>query len=218
MTDEPTRYPLAWPIGRPRRTAGFKNGNFKRDGRWVSVADAIGRIQNEVRLFGGSGLLVSTNIAYKRDGMPYSNQKDPEDRGVCVYFQMKGTPYAIACDQYTAVADNLAAVAAHIAATRAITRYGVATAAETLQAFAALPPPPGMAQAAPARPQRPWREVLGLKASFPGDMDPEDAATIIRARWARESKNAHPDLVGGSIEAMAEINDARDAALKETRA
>ena len=41
-----------------------------------------------------------------------------------LYFHLKKQPYAMACDRYTTVADNLAAIAAHIDAVRAIERHG----------------------------------------------------------------------------------------------
>ena len=142
---------------------------------------------------------MSSNVQLRRDGLPYSGQREPEDRGVCVYFQMQGKPYAMACDLYTTVADNLAAVAAHIEATRAITRHGVASAAETLQAFQALPPPGG----------RHWTDVLNL----PRGTDAE----AIKSAHRKLLAGAHPDQ-GGSHDRMAELNAARDAALKDTPA
>lgn len=192
-----TAYPLSWPFGRPRRRSGWRNGNFRSGGKWLTVSTATARVLDEVRKLGGNSVIISSNVQLRRDGLPYSGQKEPDDRGVCVYFRMDGQPYAMACDLYTTVADNLAAVAAHIEATRAITRHGVASAAETLQAFHALPAPGG----------RHWSTVLNL----PRDAKPDD----VKAAHRRLLIDNHPDR-GGNESAMAEINAARDAALKET--
>lgn len=190
----PDAYPLAWPAGKPRTPATQqKHGRFARDGRWITLAGACERVQAEVKRLGGRWLVISTNIALRRDGKPYSGQREPDDRGVCIYFDLDGQPYAMACDRYTEVADNLAAIAAHIEATRAIERHGVASAAETLQAFQALP--------APKRPH----EILGVPANA--------SAAEIKTAWRKAIAGAHPDQ-GGSEAAAAELNAARDEMLK----
>jgi len=204
MTDAPLAYPLAWPAHRPRRTSGWKNGKFTKRGQWVTNVDSIARVKEEVRKLGGSNLLISSNVALRQDGFPRSGQGEPADRGVCAYFSLKGEPMAVACDRYTTVADNLAAIAAHLDATRAIERHGVASASETLQTFALLAAPAGSA------PTRPWREVLSMSGH---PMHGDDPAEVAR-RYRVLAAERHPDR-GGSQEAMAELNAARDAALKE---
>lgn len=187
-------FPLAWPPGRPRtKPSDRKHGRFVRDGRWITVSAASDRVEAEVKRLGGRWPVISTNIALRRDGRPYSGQKEPEDCGVCVYFDLDGKPYALACDRYTEVADNIAAIAAHIEATRAITRHGVASAAETLQAFEALPAP------------KKAHEVLGV----PTDAD----AATVRSAWRSLIAAAHPDQGGTEAQAAA-LNAARDEMLR----
>lgn len=104
----------------------------------------------------------------------------------------------LTCDRYRTVAGNIAAIAAHIAATRAIERYGVATIEQMFTGFQAIRGPG----------PKPWREVLGAK----------DGAAITREwilmRRRELAVRNHPDA-GGSDERMAEINSAADAALAE---
>lgn len=146
--------------------------------------------------------LISSNVETRLDGTPKSGGANRADPGVCLYFTLKGKPHALACDAYTTVAQNLGALAAHLEATRAIERHGVATAAETLQAFQALPPPAG------TKPARPWWEVFGVdKAS----VDVDDVKALFRVK----AKKAHPDQPGGSVLAMAELNSALQQALNE---
>ena len=174
--EAPPAFPLAWPVGKPRTPAAQrKAGKFRSSGRELTVAVAAARVEDELQKLGARWPLISSNVELTLSGRPRSGQREPDDRGVCVYFQMGGKPYAMACDRYTTVADNLAAVAAHIDATRAIERHGVATAAETLQAFQALAAP-GAAH---------WTATLGLS---------RDQATpeTIKAAHRRLLAGAHP--------------------------
>lgn len=199
MTEAPKAYPLAWPAGKLRTPNNAKKvGKFSSGGKWVTVAVAATRVEDELQRLGARWPVISSNVELTLSGRPRSGQREPDDPGVCVYCDLKGAPYAMACDRYTEVADNLAAIAAHIGATRAIERHGVASAAETLQAFQALPAPGA---------RRHWREVFGLA----------DAATVdqISQAFRRLSAEKHPDGPGGSHDAMAELTAARDAALKE---
>lgn len=219
MSKEPTRYPLAWPAHRPRtplakrRASQFRTRS--REGRSVplSVAEALDRIEYEMARLDATYPLISTNVEPRLDGRPRSGQAAPTDAGVCVYFNLAGKPIALACDTYFTVEGNLGAVAAHLEATRAIARHGVATAAETLQAFSALPPPGNGPAAAP---QRPWRAVMGFSAGWEtGEdcLDREEAVGIVQARYRRQAQALgpeHPDLK--------DLNVARDAALKELKA
>lgn len=188
----PSAYPLAWPQHRPRRKHSERvRGSFVAGGVRINPSTAATRLEDEIRRLGGIYPLLSSNVELRKDGKPRSNQAPPADPGVCVYFQMKGKPYAMACDTYTEVAQNIAAIANHIEATRRIERYGVATAAETLQAFQALPSPPSC-----------W-EILGVT--------PGAGEAAIDAAYRAKARRAHPDS-GGTTAQMASLNAARDAA------
>jgi hypothetical protein len=164
------------------------------------VSEALERVEDELRRIGATYLVISTNIEPRLDGRPRSGQAKPEDPGVAIYFQLGQKSHCLPCDTYTTVADNLAAVAAHIAATRAIERHGVASIAEMFRGFAALPPP--------AKPPMKWWEVL--------EVQPNAQPWMIEAAYKHHAKTRHPDA-GGSAEAMAELNAARDLAMKGTR-
>ncbi|MDQ0303844.1 J domain-containing protein [Ancylobacter polymorphus] len=194
-------YPLQWP-NRPRkatrRRATF--GTVKGYGKApLTVAEAVERLSGELARLGARYVVISSNVELRRDGLPRSGQKEPADPGVAVYFQLAGKPHCLPCDTFDRVADNMAAIAGHIKAVRAQEAYGVATIAESFAGFVALPPP-GAA--------RPWREVMGFSPIHrPGSQE-------IAERYRRLARDKHPDA-GGSQEAMAELNAARDAAMKE---
>lgn len=209
----PQRFPLAWPAHRPRKAAGArKSGKFSADGRPVTMAVAVDRLDQELNRLGALYPVLSTNVELRLDGRPRSGQGNPSDPGACVYFSLQGKPFALACDTYTDVAQNVAALAAHLDHTRGIERHGVASAAESLEAFSALPPPSG----ATSQATRGWRDVLGFAPTFPAGYATEDALTLIGVRYRERAGKAHPDN-GGSDAAMAELNAARDAARQEVQ-
>jgi hypothetical protein len=204
MSERPEEpFPLTWPAHKPRTPwQKRRTGQFSKGGKWIGRLDAIARVEGQVKRLGGAYLLVSSDLPLRKaDGQPFKGASEPSDPGVCAYFYIKGIPYAMACDTYDVLAQNVAAIAAHLEATRAIERYGVATAAESLQAFQALPPP------ADVKPKRPWWEVFGVARD---GVDVEDLNALFRSR----ARRLHPDQ-GGDAEAMSELNVALKEALGE---
>lgn len=161
------------------------------------MAQALTRLQDELDRIGAQHCVLSSNLETKLDGQPRSGQSEPGDTGVCLYFQLKNRPTTMPCDRYWRVADNIAALAAHIEATRAIERHGVGTLDQMFTGF----------QAIRGTGPRPWREVLGFKPDQPASRQDVNAA------WERLIREHHPDA-GGTDQRAAEINAARDEALK----
>ena len=210
---ETTRFPLSWPTGWKRTPAHWREratfrstrqstytndaGNVVRTSavRALTVADAIRRLSGELGRLGATDEILSTNVATRLDGLPYSNQPEPTDPGAAVYFKLKGKPRALACDKWTRVADNIAAIAQHIDALRRIDRYGVGTMEQAFAGYAALPPS-----------AEDWRTVFGLNGG----------ATLadVEAKFRALAIQAHPDR-GGDPAVMAKLNAARDAARRE---
>lgn len=213
MTDNVSRYPLTWPSGWTRTpahqrraaafskkvdTAGYNGSTYKRTER-LSVGDGLTRLMGELSRLGARSVVVSSNLRLRTDGLPYAAQaKQLDDPGVAVYFTLKGAPRALACDKWTSAAENMAAIAGHIAAVRMQDRYGVGTLEQAFAGYAALPP-------AAAE----WWLVLDVPRD--ADRDQVDRAFKVKARLA------HPDT-GGSHDAMATVNAAREAAYEAFRA
>lgn len=193
-------FPLQWPPQRPRTPAAKRKlGQFSGNGRPITLAGATARLAAELRRIDAPdwNWIISSNLELRRsDGMPKSGQPAPKDPGVAVYFRQKDeTPICLPCDTYSTVEQNVAAIANHIAATRAIERYGVASIKEMFSGFTAI--------AAPG--SKHWTAVLGLDLSA-------STAQIKEAHmrlYKQVSGMAHPEA------AQAEINAARDQALKE---
>jgi len=211
---ETQRHPLAWPAAWKRTPASARKiarfhatrdhrgdpGSFRWRKQALTVADAIGRLADELRRLGvrAGDWLVSSDMEIRRDGLPYSDQRAPADPGVAVYFRLRGADRVLACDTWTRGADNLAAVAAHIAAIRAIDRYGVGTIDQAFAGYAALPPKGST-----------WRTTLGFAPDQIVTLDDVDAAFRARAR------DAHPDAAKGSHDAMSNLTAARIEARAE---
>lgn len=204
MTEQ-QRFPLSWPAGWPRtsvrRQAPFCKRN-RIEGGWTSnqrldIGDGLNRLNGELRRLGASQIVVSSNLRLNIDGSINRSQASPGDVGVAVYFKLRGGPRVLACDRWTRIADNLAAIAGHIEAIRACDRYGVGTLEQAFAGYAALP----------ANTAHNWRAVFGL-----GD-DVRDLARVDE-RYRELARTAHPD-VGGSHDAMARLSEARVAARQE---
>jgi hypothetical protein len=198
-----TRFPLCWPDGwRRTPTHQQRDARFKRDKRWLTISDGVGRVMTELEKMNISyqDVIISTNVRTRLDGLPRSGEPEPSDKGVAVYWRKgrDGQMQCMAIDIYTLVADNLGAVAATLEAMRAIERHGGAQVQErTFRGFAALPEKTG----------RHWTEILGTT---------ENAnRQHIEDQYRMLAKKAHPDTPTGSHEAMAELNRAREEALKE---
>jgi hypothetical protein len=206
--DAPQAYPLQWPKGKPRtpwdarergrfgkqRHIQHDTFSYSMKGN-LSVAEALKRLQGEIDRLGAYLPVVSSNLETRRDGLPRSGQRKPEDPGVAFYFRLKDKPIVLACDHYDTVEANIAAIAAHIDAMRAMERHGVGSLEQMFAGFMALPP-----AVAPDD----WRTVLGN----PGTL--ADAERVYRAA----AHEHHPDKTGGDDAKMAALN----AAIAKARA
>lgn len=181
-------YPLHWPVGWPR-TRSPQQSRFDVSS-FAVVRDNLFR---EIKLLGGTHIVLSTNVPLRQDGIPYANMRQPNDRGVAVYFLRRGKQMVFACDRWQKIEDNMRAIEKTIEAVRGIDRWGASEMLErSLQAFEALPAPKSC-----------WY-ILGV---LPG-ASRADVETAYRSK----ARVAHPGA-GGSTAAMAELNRARDEAL-----
>jgi len=167
----------------------------------VSTAMACDRLYRELDRLGvgrSDAVILSTNIMPTLRGVPRSGAVDPGDSGAAVYFTLNGRARVLACDTWIRLADNVAAIAAHIDAIRRIDRYGVGTLDQAFEGYRALP-----ARGAT------WRTMLGFDAGAVVSSD------RVLAAYRERARSAHPDMPTGSHEAMASLNAARDEALRE---
>lgn len=214
MQDDITRSPLCWPNWFPRTPASSRTyGRFgqKRASGYgvqdITLAQARSRVIESIGKFTKPGrgwradpddVIISTDLATRRDGLPRSGQRKPDDPGVAVYFELDGEHRCIPCDSYTRIEDNLAAVAATIEALRTIERHGSQMFRAAFTGFTGLPSPDQVQG-------RTWRDVISYYGS-----DMKEAKRAYRMA----SSKAHPDN-GGSTDAFYEVQVAWDQAKQE---
>lgn len=198
MSHQP--YPLEWPLGKPRT-------RFRQSSRFKALAFGKARddVFRELKNFNARDVIMSTNVPLRLDGIPYSGWRQPDDPGVALYFSLAGERYsdprryyAIACDAYRKVEENMRALVHTIEAMRTIARHGSSQLLEqAMSGFAALPPPadPGS-----------WWVVLGFRVKPP--------LATAKARWRELVAEHHPDR-GGTHEQMQRLNAAMAAAETE---
>lgn len=193
----PLYWPEDWPRAEHRSTAAYK----------VEFGKARDDVIRSMRCMGVriSDLVISTNVPLRRDGLPLSGMREPDDPGVAVYWVRGDKPFVIACDRWNRVKANVRAVWHALEGLRAIERCGATHVIErAFMGFSALPANAMMS------PQQ-WRTVLGLPKT--GRLTLAAVETAYRAEAAR----AHPDR-GGSHDRMVAVNAAREAALQELNA
>ena len=196
MTDR--RFPLHWPAGRLRTPAARRRAAlFRDDKKRMSISAAFDRLQDQLDRLGATGIILSTNLELRVDGVPRADRAPPADTGVALFFQLHGKDTVLACDRWDRVADNIAAIAAHIDALRGMDRWGVGSIEQAFAGYQTLPAP------------EQWWQVLGVGS--------QATRAEVEIAYRRLAPSAHPDT-GGSTGAMARLNAARDDGLRNPTA
>ncbi len=191
-----TACPLCYPQGQKRTRADLRS-----DARFsVSFAKARDELLHELELLGAIGVLISSNVPLCQDGLPKGTYTEPVDPGVAVYFKLKEKVFALACDKWNWVQDNMRAIGLHVAAIRGMQRWGVGELEQAFAGYEALPP-----SASKSKPKNEWWEVLGIAKSASGKE--------IKEAYLNLAKIHHPDN-GGDNQKMIEINSAYEQATK----
>lgn len=219
-------YPLCWPEGWPRTPthvrdvgAKFKGGdvyegygeNKRYVGRKMITFDrARGLLRDELDRLGAKAVIMSTNARLRADGEARSDDAERRsiDPGIAVYFTLKGKPMVMAQDAFTTLAANTRSLGLAIDAIRSLERHGGGTMMERAFAgFTALPAPEG------SQPKLAWWVVMNYSEdpAVRADLSVEE----IEARFKVLAKRRHPDVDGGSSAAMAELNQAREDAVRD---
>lgn len=196
--------PLHWPEGWKRtHPAQREHARFGRrtkeagrswaTSRELTINEAVTRLRDELCRMGiaDDDLVINTNLKLRLDGLPRSDQREPDDAGAVAYWRDRaGNTRCMAIDRYHRVADNLAAIAATIEAMRAIERHG---GAEILnRAFTGF--------TAIEDQSKPWHVVLGVPAHATTD--------DVRTAYRRARAATHPDREGGDTELFATVQAA----------
>lgn len=169
----------------------------------VTIAVATDRLEQQLDFLGAEAIVLSTNLELRLNGLPRGNQANPVDPGAAVWFNLKGKRMVFACDKWAQVADNIAALAAHIRATRSVENFGVGTLEQAFAGYRAIEDySAGI----------PWRRVLGFKD------DERVTRDTAEAKFRDQAKRLHPDLTGEDGVQMRQLNQAIAEARKELAA
>lgn len=168
-------YPLKWPIGWPR-SERREYARFH-----TSFFSALVGIRNQLSSMEAAGVVISSNIPVRKDGLPYSSFAEPRDSGLAVYFIKDGKEQCIPCDRWFKIADNAQAINLTLEALRGLDRWGAKSMIDAaFRGFEALPD---------------YTNGVVKKDYFKG-MDRYDASLEYR----RLVKTIHPDKGGDAAE------------------
>jgi hypothetical protein len=183
-------YPLRWPEGVERTPINSREpGKFRTGER-----EALANVRKSLEAFARESGKPLTELTATAN-QDFFGKLTGGDAAVAVWFTWDGLGVCLAVDRYQTVGANLQALHHIIEARRTELRHGTLTMVrQTFAGFLAI-----------AGPSSPWA-VLGIPPGSPAD--------TIRTAYLKLAKAAHSDA-GGSDAAMAKLNNARDAALKE---
>ena len=188
MTDR--FYPLKWPEGWPRTTAGLRRSAPYK----TSLDSAVKELVTDLNRMRAKDITISSSL---RGGLVKMTESEVRDPGVAVYWTHKdGSPRVMACDHWQRLRDNVRAVGRTIAAIRQIERCGATGLMDrALDGFKALPEAPDC-----------WR-LLGVKEGA--------GRQAISERFRELAATQHPDR-GGDAVTFAQLTQAYHEALGAT--
>lgn len=175
-------YPLQWLPQQPR-TNRPQRSRFGQH----STSKAGNYLVAELERLGAKNCIISSNLQERaRGGGFYANQR-VDDAGVVVYFKLKGSDKAMACDKWDKPEHNLWALYNSISAIRGLERWGGSEFLDGLfTGFKALPSPEDV--------------IITSIQYFTDCSDKEEVKQIYR----NLVKQLHPDA-GGNINEFQEM-------------
>jgi hypothetical protein len=184
--------PLQWPAGQPR-APHRRNSAFQ-----ATIYSATTKLQHELRLLGASNIIATSNLKISKHlNRPLADQKQPDDRAVAIYFELKGHELCVAVDRWAFVEDNIHAIALSIGAIRGLERWGGGDMVErSFQGFTALP--------AGTHHGAEWWHIL--------DVPPNASREMIDRAYRRLALELHPDK-GGDPQRFVVVQTAYERAL-----
>lgn len=190
---------IDWPhwTDRTRSAARERTSKFS-----VTLASSISDIETELEdRLGVDDWRLSTAAPHrKKDGRPYADA-NPDDPGAVVRWSMDGEQYAVACDHYTGLRDNVRAIGLYIEEKRKMGNRPVRTGQDEF-ATAQLPSGDDDNLVVVGGETEAPHEVLGVSSDAP------DAAVV--GAYRELLKERHPDH-GGSAAELRQLNQAKEA-------
>ncbi len=186
---------MNWPRTQRQhvRESRFKGRWNMNTGRTKHSMERVRReLADELQRLGAQNPILSTNVKLRIDGLPFSNQTQPEDRGAAVYFTLKGRPVSLACDRWNRVEDNIWAITKKIYNIREDERNGVGNVEQAFRGYMAIAEKTGGAS---------WWTTLGVPVNA--------TAEQVKDAYRALAKKHHPDA-GGDAEEFLRLQTAFD--------
>jgi hypothetical protein len=199
---------IDWPTWAERTPANEQERTSKYS---VTQTQAIKRLQTELLdRVGADDWRLSTAAPHrKRDGLPYADS-NPSDPAAVARWSKDGDQYAVACDRYDDLRDNIRTIGLYVEEKRKMSNRPVKTGQDEF-ATARLPPgdDEGAVIVAGGGVQQEPHEVLGVS--------PDASDAVVRGAFRELVKRAHGDHGGNGEHSVSELKDARDALLEGER-
>jgi len=187
---------IDWPEGFERTAPEDREPNHKFE---ASLAKTTSDLATEMDRLDPDDWRPSVgNQHTKSNGLPLHNA-NPDDPGFVLRWSKDGEQFAVACDAYSRLRDNVREVYLWVHETRMRGNRDVVIGQSE---FAAARLPSGEDDAIAAEP--PAHEVLGV--------DPDADEGEIRSAFRDRVKTVHPDQ-GGSVDAMRRVKRAKEVLL-----
>jgi hypothetical protein len=187
---------LEWPAGFDRTPTRERSKNQRFD---VSPTQAFDDLEAELDRLGVDDYRYSFDAqSRQRDGRPYS-RATPDDPSFVLRWTMDGQQFAVACDRWATLRDNVRSVGLYVREKRKMENRPVTTGASE---FANARLPSADESTVPGEP--PAHVVL--------DISPEASDDAVRAAYRERLKEVHPD-VGGDPEQFKRVQHAKERLL-----
>jgi len=188
---------LDWPAGWDRTPAEQRERNRSFEASIATTTDELATEMDRMDVDHWRGSIGNQHT--KSNGLPLHNA-NPDDPGFVLRWTDDGEEFAVACDDYLRLRDNLRTVYLWVHETRMRSQRPVKTGDAE---FAAARLPSGDEDAVVAR--EPPHEVLGVHPDAPD--------SVVEAAFRAEVKKAHPDQESGSREQFERVRNAKEAML-----
>lgn len=193
---------LDWPPGFHRTQSGHRTQNNQYS---VSLAEAFDDLETEMDRLDVDSFRYSFDADQRKtDQRPYA-RANPDNPGFVLRWTMGGDQYAVACDRYTRLRDNVRTIGLYLREKRKMEQRPVET-GESEFANARLPPVDEDDVVVAGSIRKPPHEIL--------EVDPDADEEVVKAAYRAKVKRAHPDQ-GGSRTEWREVQQARKVMLDE---
>jgi len=175
---------LDWPAGWDRTSPEQRERNRSFEASIASTTDALATEMDRMDVDHWRGSIANQHT--KSNGLPLHNA-NPDDPGFVLRWTDDGEEFAVACDEYSRLRDNLRSVYLWVHETRMRAQRPVRTGDAE---FAAARLPSGDDETVVAT--APPHEVL--------EVAPGASAAVVEAAYRQKMKTAHPDQGGDAAE------------------